>query len=425
MRISNPGLAVLLGCLSFIAPLTVRAAENNPTTDNVVIEMYSDPALIAFVQTVVKANPGVQAARAALAAGRSLESAAARPLYNPELEADYENAVDDTWYLGIGQTFDWSGKREARGLVATADRLAREAQYRAVRRAVTVELLAGLALYQTGMERHALADERVQLMRDFAKLAQRRFAAGDLNQVEADLATLVLTDAQIRMATAAANLAEARQAVRNLTINSTPDQWPSIDTQLPMIPAISDPQSLVLALPEVRAAQRRVEAANALVDLREREQRPDPTVSLRGGREARSNLVGVNLSIPLYIRNRFKFEASAALAERDQAQQIADDLLRRAYARYISASERYGYSHKAWLGWEQTGQVSLQRQGELLQRLWEAGELSTTDFLVQLRQTLDTRESALDLRQTMWRAWFEWLAASGQVDAWLGQGEAL
>ncbi|MGB2692965.1 MAG: TolC family protein, partial [Thermodesulfobacteriota bacterium] len=71
------------------------------------------------------------------------------------------------------------------------------------------------------------------------------------------------------------------------------------------------------------------------------------------------------------------------------------------------------------------GQLSLQRQGDLLQRMWDAGELSTTEFLVQLRQTLDTRESALQLKLTLWRAWFEWLAASGQVDKWLGQGESL
>ena len=96
-----------------------------------------------------------------------------------------------------------------------------------------------------------------------------------------------------------------------------------------------------------------------------------------------------------------------------------DDLLRRAYARFISASERYKLSRDAWQGWEQTGQFSLQRQGDLLQRMWEAGEVSTTDYLVQLSQTLDVQESALDLRQTMWRAWFEWLSASGQVSQWL------
>ncbi|MAT84314.1 MAG: ABC transporter permease, partial [Gammaproteobacteria bacterium] len=77
-------------------------------------------------------------------------------------------------------------------------------------------------------------------------------------------------------------------------------------------------------------------------------------------------------------------------------------------------------SNAAWDDWERTGQVSLRRQTDLLRRLWEAGELSTTDYLVQLRQTLDVRESALDLRFALWEAWFEWLQASGRLDTWLG-----
>ena len=102
--------------------------------------------------------------------------------------------------------------------------------------------------------------------------------------------------------------------------------------------------------------------------------------------------------------------------------QIADDIQRRAYARLISAAERYELSQGAWRDWERTGRVSLTRQADQLRRLWEAGEISTTDYLVQIRQTLDVQESALNLGQALWRAWFEWLTASGQIDAWIGQG---
>jgi len=421
MRLQNTGMAVLLSCL----PLVTWSIPSNGSTDDLILENYSDPALSSFIWTVVEQNPRVLAARAALEASRALESAAGRPLYNPELEADYESAVDKRWEVGIGQTFDWSGKRGARASVAASDRNAIEADYLATRRDLAVDLLSGLTQYQIGVQRDALAAERNRVMREFAQLAQRRFEAGDLSQVEADLATLAFVEAQIQRATAAADLAQAKQAVRNLTLLSTTDQWPSVDIELPLISNVNDPQKTVLGLPEIVAVQRRVDAANALVELRKREQRPDPTLSLRGGKEDDSTLVGVNLSIPLYIRNSFKFETAAAVAERDRAQQIADDLMRRAYVRFISASERYQLSRDAWQGWEQTGQLALQRQGDLLQRMWEAGELSTTDYLVQLRQTLDTRESALNLRLTMWRAWLEWLTASGQVEKWLGRGESL
>ena len=421
MLIQKTGMVLLLSSLSLVT-------WSNPvigSADELILEKYSDPALTNFVWAVVETNPRVQAARAAMEASRALESAAGKPLYNPELEADYESAVDRTWEVGIGQTLDWSGKRKARASAAASDRHAVEAEYLATRRDLAVDLLSGLTLYQVGVQRDTLAAERERVMRDFAQLAERRFDAGDLNQVEADLATLASIDAQIQKATAAADLAEAKQAVRNLTLHSESDRWPSVDSNLPVMPTVNDPQEWVLDLPEILAAQRKVDSADALVDLREKERRPDPTLSLRGGREDDSTLVGVTLSVPLYIRNSFKYEVSAAVAERDQAQQIVDDLLRRAYARFVSASERYQLARDAWQGWEQVGQLSLQRQGDLLQRMWEAGELSTTDFLVQLRQTLDTRDSALDLQLTMWRAWFEWLAASGQVDKWLGQGESL
>jgi cobalt-zinc-cadmium efflux system outer membrane protein len=60
----------------------------------------------------------------------------------------------------------------------------------------------------------------------------------------------------------------------------------------------------------------------------------------------------------------------------------------------------------------------------LLERIWQAGEMSTADYLVQLNQTLDTRTNALEVQGRLWTAWADWLVASGQADAWLGQSKA-
>ncbi len=411
------GLSLLLGglILTHCAALADEASAAGDTR--------ADPALIQFIQSVVDTNPRVQAARAALDASGAYRDAASRPLYNPELSLDAENSDTDTRSIGISQTLDLAGKRKARTAVAESDRMVVEAEYLTARWSVTVDLLDGLAQHQTGLERESLAEARRALMDDFATLAKRRFDAGDLNQVEFSLATLAFLDARIQKATVGAALAEARQAVRNLTPRSSPEQWPALPIQMPSLPqGATNPQSLVLALPEVLAARRQVETANAVVNLRKRERRPDPTISLAGGRESGANLVGLNLTIPIFVRNRFNYEVTAAIAERSQAQQVSDDVMQRAYARLTSAAERYELSRGAWGDWQQTGQSSLTNQTEQLQKLWQAGELSTTDYLVQLRQTLDVQESALDLRQTLWRAWFEWLWASGQVDAWLGQG---
>ena len=211
----------------------------------------ADHALQRFAQTVVDANPRVLAARAALEAKRSYRDAAARPLYNPEIGADYERTHENRYWLGIGYTIDWGGKGKARSALAESERRVAEAAVAIVRRRVAIDLLNGLAAHRTSVERDSLAARRKELMRDFAMLAQRRFDTGDVNQVELDLARLAAVEARINRATAAAGLAGARQAVRVLVPDLPASQWPPLPASLPDLPKDADVQSLVDALPEV------------------------------------------------------------------------------------------------------------------------------------------------------------------------------
>ena len=419
MFINSRWIAMVLATLIFNGPAHAQQARSDVETDS--IESSSQSELTAFVRAVVDANPQVNAARAALDASVALEGAAGRPLYNPELELELEDADSETRAIGISQTIDWGGKRRARTAVAESETRSIEADFLSVRWRVASDLLSAMAFYQTESDRSALASVRSGTMQDFAELAEQRFEAGDISQIELDLAVLAFTDARIKQATASANVAEAKQSVSSLAIGSPPAEWPAFQTELSASSVRpSEVSDLVMSLPHVRAALLRVAAASAQVELRQRERRLDPTLTLRGGTEDDETLVGLNITVPLPIRNRYKYEVTAASAERRQAQQEASDISRQAYARFQGAQERYQLSRTAWEDWQKTGGVSLQRQTDLLWRLWEAGELSTTEFLVQLRQTLDTRESALELREALWRAWFEWLTASGQIESWLG-----
>lgn len=384
----------------------------------------ADAALVRFVQAAVDSNPRVKAARAAVEASSAYRDAAARPLHNPELSLEAENAGAHVRALGISQTLDWAGKRDARTAVAESDRLVVEAEYSATRWDVTVELLNGLALHQTGIERKTVADARQQRIEELLTHAGRGSTAEDLSPRDLDLTRLSAIDARIRAATAAADLAEGRQAVRNLAPQFPAAQWPLLPSPPPRISPAADPQTLVLALPEVLAARRQVESAQALVDLRRRERRPDPTLSLAGGEEDDESLIGLSLTIPLFVRNRFHHEVTAALAERSQAQQLADDVLQRARARLSSAAERYELSRAAWEDWISAGEPDVTRQTEELRELWRAGDLSTGDYLAQFTAILDVQESAIDLRDALRRAWFEWLSASGQGGAWLAFEDA-
>ena len=154
--------------------------------------------------------------------------------------------------------------------------------------------------------------------------------------------------------------------------------------------------------------------------LRTLETRPDPTVGVRVGQEESDLLAGVNISIPLFVRNNFSAQVDGANAERLQIELEAQDLYRRARSQMTTSLERYQLTHRAWDNWKKIGAQSLGSQIAVLERLWRAGEISTTDYLVQVNQTLDTRTAATELRGRLWQSWFDWLAASGTVDAWLG-----
>lgn len=375
------------------------------------------PAVTTLMRAVLDTNPRAQAAQAAVEAAAARARAAGQPLYNPEVEIDAEQAESDTASLGLRQAIDWADKRGARSDVASQEQLAAQAELRAVEQSLAGELLNGLAAYHTADALDRLAQERAQLMQRFWSLAEARQRAGDLAQIEFELARLAHTQAVLQRAQAAAQRTEAEQTLVAV-VGERPAELPALPVRLPDI-GTPDPDAVLAQLPELQSLQARSAAARATVALRQREQRPDPSLQLRGGREASDPLVGLSLSIPLYVRNSYRAETQAASAELLQAESTAQDALRRARARFIAAAQRYRTTQGAWTAWEAAGEPSLGTQTALLERIWQAGELSTADYLVQLNQVLETRASALELRGQVWRSWFEWLAASGRLGTWL------
>ena len=384
----------------------------------------ADPSLRRFVQDAVAGNPIVLAAQARVDASDARKAAAVRSFDNPQISFEAENGESQVRAVELSKTLDLGRKRHARVSVAQAERLALLSDYLQTRRTVALNVLQGLAEYRALIEQSVLAGRRVELMSQFAEFAEQRFDAGDLSLVELDLALLASVDAQMSEAMVAAELAQAREQLLALvTPAQSASTWPRLETPLPELAPDSVDLQSVLGLPGVVAARRRVEAAEAEVNLRRRERRPDPTVGLAAGSEGEHGLVAINVSIPVPILNRGRHEVSEATARHAEAQRLADDVRRRARAHLVGAAERYRATRGAWRDWTKLGRVSLERKSELLERLWSAGEIGTEQYLVQLEQSLDVQGNALELRYASWRAWFEWLVASGRMDDWLARGE--
>jgi len=416
MTIRHIVAALIIGCVS---PFS-WAAENKATPTFQLITESANADLKSFVLTAVTDNPRVSAANFALNASKFSLLAAGKPLYNPELDFESENTEIETRTIGISQTFDWSGKRSAQKKVSAADHKRALEQYRQVWQDVSIDVLSALADKQTSLERRELTAKQVSLMQRFYELAEKRYEIGDLSLIELNLAKLVYSDARMQGATSAAEAVDKRQTLLMLSFNNQESERPTLGTNLEEITKLIDPQTQILSLPSIRAAQFRLESSKALVLLRKKQKRVDPTIGILGGKEGDESLVGLTFSIPIPIRNTYKNEEKAANQLFLQEEQLFINVRRRAQSRLNSAHSRYQIALDAWQDWLSVGQSGLEQQHQQLSQLWTSGDLSTTDFLVQANQTINTQNSALELRHSLWQAWFEWLAASGQVNRWLG-----
>jgi len=211
--------AALLGCLLILTFKTVSADEQS--------------ALTTMVRTVLENHPSVLAARSELDVTLARESAADRPLYNPELDVEYEDAGDvTTKTLGLSQSIDWGDKREARTRVAALERERAAAELAGIRQELTAELLNALADYLAAAELVGLAEQRSNLMKRFLELTQQRRQAGDLGQVALDLARLAYTEANLQRVRVVGAQAQAEQALQAIT-DEPQGGWPV----LPAIPS--------------------------------------------------------------------------------------------------------------------------------------------------------------------------------------------
>jgi outer membrane protein, heavy metal efflux system len=410
-----------------IFPPEIAESKTEITDENQLKDNFRDnvsnktsPSLTQLYLQVWKTHPSVQAAQAAVDAARSRMNAASQPLYNPELDIDAERAETDTVAIGLSQTIDWADKRSAKSRIGNVELIVAEADFASVRQKIAARVSDALSKYYTTKELHKLSNSRVDLLERFLNIAENRYKAGDIGQVDLELAKLALSAAHLQVASAKTDLISSRKLLIETT-GIIQEDWPALPRYLPNLDKnISDPNVLLDKLPDLRALRAMAEASKMRINLAERFRKPDPTVSFRGGREESDVLVGLNLSIPLFVRNTFKAEVNVASNEAIVQEKLLQDAFLRARTRYLMSNEGYRLGVNALEEWLSSGQTTLVDRVKLLQRLWKAGELSAPDYLIQVRESLDAEIAGIELRGKVWQSWFEWLDASGEIETWLG-----
>lgn len=373
-----------------------------------------------FINRILDENPDIQAARAAVDAARARLQGAGLPLYNPELglEGEKTESVDNYW-IGLNQTIDLHDKRSSREQAGQAELDAIQAALHALRQAKAVELLDAMARILNTREITSLAKRRSQLLKRFQALAEQRQSAGDIPLIEVELARLAAAEAAMAQAQAQARLVEAKGDFIALAAELPPDRLRMPGTYPSSLPDAQEDEQRAVGHPNVRQAHLLAQAARKRINTADRDRKADPTLGLTAGRDGEEDTLILSFSMPLQIRNDFRSNVTAARSEALQAEQEAQQAYRTALARLQTARDRYTLTSNAWRDWAASGQKSLEQQSDLLERLWQAGELGTTDYLIQLQQTLNTRITGAELQGSLWDAWVDWQAAAGRVFKWL------
>ena len=308
-----------------------------------------------FIQPIFSAHPQLIAAEAELEAVKSQYSAATQAIYNPELELDTEKIAVRTSTIGLSQTIDWGDQQGANTQIARQQLIVAEADFQQRRQQLIRELLMALIDYQDKTRLAELSEQRLKIMQDFYALAKRKHAAGDLNQVELDLAQLAYSESVLNNANIMAEQVNAEQtyyALYGQQSVTTKDSFPDLSYIFPRVSLPADMNSFLLTLPQMRALRANVEARKNTISLREGQSSADPTIALRGGKEDKESLVGLTISIPLNIRNNFRAEIEVARKEYLQAEKLAQQTYRNLQGSIRSQTRHYQLTQYAWQLWQ-------------------------------------------------------------------------
>ncbi|HEY9132977.1 MAG TPA: TolC family protein, partial [Dyella sp.] len=333
---------------------------------------------------------------------------------------DVENADVDRRTASLSLPLDLSGKRSARTARSVAEFEVSDADYTLVRREVAARWLKAWTAAELSARQREWGMRRVVLMQRFDALAADRLKLGDINSPERDLAGLALGEAQIQQASLAGNEAAARAALLALTGGDTP-------TAVVLPQRLPEPQGIspraIEDLPELRKARAEQDAAEAGIQIAQRARRPDPTIALTGGRvrsgPISDRVIGLSVSIPLPVLNTGRAEIDAARAQAEAAAAGTRTRALSMRARLLEARARYVALYDAESAFRAGRSAAFDERAALLEKLWRAGEIGTSDYLVQLKQSLDTALSGLELQAQAWQAWFDYLQAAGRLTDWI------
>lgn len=343
---------------------------------------------------------------------------------NPTLELSVDTGAltgssdENTFSVGLSQEFLTSGKRTRRLSVAEGETEEVHQQIADRERLLVLEVKSTFAELMLAEKRRELAQRAIDLNGKLLEITRERLAAGDIPELEVNLARVEVSRSEGRKIEAERELNPLLARLRTLLGIQAGDDV-SLDGPPERRPLSIPPDELGrLALenrPDLKALQATRAKGDAAVELAEAERIPNVTLGLGYTHErsvdatgveeekTRDNLLGVTISIPLPVFDRNQAGIREARARKQSAENRLE-FARASVAREIEGDyARLAAAEKA-LDLYATGILpQLEENLKLVQEAYQLGEVGILSVIEEQKKYIEVNDgylAALAERQT-------------------------
>lgn len=380
-------------------------------------------SLAAAIEAFAENSLALRIARSESAeiAGAARQS---RAWFNPSLSArrdDLDRNGDEYWEenLLLSQPLEWPGRTAARYRATAYTIEASAARFRSDSTRLAFEVREAWALAWFAEAAELTARQAVAVIQEAAEDAEIRLREGDISAYETRRLRLERVQAEQDAAEAELRSRNARRHLAALTFPGTGIEEVGPSAGLEGLPPPVTREAALGALlerPDLEAAARDLDAAQAEFAVARSGWMPDPTVSFgyrrqQGGFQGLS--LGLDVPLPLFNRrggNRQAADArSAAAAHRlDLRRRLAENDLLTTADRYVSSRSRLEVAADGLLADAEALLASATAA-------YGENEMSLLELLDAASAFRSARLSALSMRSAAWIDYWDLLRATGRT----------
>jgi len=394
--------------------------------------VFADPALNTLEQQALAGNQDLQAAAARLRASRALRQAANSQWF-PQLSAgfgptrqkvspaslglapDAPTSASTLWreQAAVSYEVDLFGRVASSVNAATADSQQNEALFQGVQLVLQADVAQGYFLIRELDAEQALYTSTVQLRTQTLALLQKRFDAGDTDELDLARARTELASAQAAALGISRSRADAEHALAVLLGKAPADFSLAASPLAPVTISIPAglPSSLLERRPDIAAAERAMAAANARIGVARAAFFPSLNITGALGYESAQlghlndwssrtflfgPLAGTMLSLPVFDGGLRK--ATVAQARAAYEEDVAD--YRQTVLNGFHEVED-GLADLRILGSQQQAEddavQSARRAAQLSHLRYQEGSISYLDVIEADRSVLEQQQQAVQL----------------------------